>query len=202
MIDTFLFDMGNVLVYFSHTQMCRQIADVCRCNAEEIRVLMFDRQWENELERGELTDQQLQQRLATHFQRDVPLDELVSACSEIFSLNTPMLPLLQALKRQGKRLVLLSNTSRAHIAFVRREFEILRGFDEFVLSCEVGSMKPAPAIYQAALAKIQCPPERCFYTDDIEPYVMAGRQHGLQAEVFTDAATLVEQLAARGIQVA
>lgn len=201
MIDTFLFDMGNVLVYFSHPQMCRQIADVCGCSAEEIRSLMFDRGWEGEIERGQITDAELQQRLETYFHRPLSLPELVHAASDIFTLNTPMLSIVRSLKRQHKRLVLLSNTSFAHIEFVRREFEILNDFDELVLSCAVGAMKPEAAIYQAALAKIQCHPERCFYTDDIEPYVLEGRRFGLQAEVFTTAESLIEQLASRGIQV-
>jgi putative hydrolase of the HAD superfamily len=199
-IDTFLFDMGNVLVHFSHPQMCRQIAELCGCSAEAIRALLFDEGWEGELERGEISEIRFLERLQGHFQRPLNLESLIRAGSDIFTLNAPMLPILQALKRQGKRLVLLSNTSVSHINFVRREFPVLQYFDDMVLSCEVGAMKPDAAIFQAAVGKIECPPERCFYTDDIEAYVMIGRQHGLQAEVFTTAAALVEQLARRGIQ--
>lgn len=199
MIHTFLFDMGNVLVHFSHPLMCRQLADVCGCEAEEIRSLLFDNGWEGELERGEITDAQLQRRLEGHFGRSLDLAALVQAGSDIFTLNAPMIPILDALRRRGNRLVLLSNTSTAHIEFVRRNFDVLSYFDDFVLSCEVGAMKPDSAIFEAALNKILCPPEHCFYTDDIAKYVEVGRRHGLQAEVFTTAESLEEQLAARGI---
>lgn len=199
MIQTFLFDMGNVLVHFSHPLMCRQLADVCGCEAEEMRALLFDRGWEGELERGEITDAQLQRRLEDHFKRSIDLAALVHAGSDIFTLNAPMIPILDALRRRRNRLVLLSNTSTAHIEFVRRNFDVLSYFDDFVLSCEVGAMKPDPAIFQAALKKILCPPEHCFYTDDIAHYVEVGRQYGLHAEVFTTAEVLEEQLATRGI---
>lgn len=201
MIDTFLFDMGNVLVHFSHPLMCQQIADVCGSSAEEIRRLLFDLGWENEFERGELTEAQFQTRLENHFQRQIDLPALVLAASNIFTLNTPMVPILQSLRRQGKRLVLLSNTSISHIEFVRREFDVLGEFDDFVLSYEVGAMKPQPAIFESALNKIHCPPERCFYTDDIPAYIEVARQHGLQAEVFTTAESLAGQLAHRGVVV-
>ncbi len=199
MIETFLFDMGNVLVHFSHAQMCEQLATVCGCSAEEIRVLLFDRGWEGELERGEVTEAEFQRRLESHFDRSLDLESLIRAASDIFTLNAPMVPILDSLRRQGKRLVLLSNTSLSHIEFVQREFEVLSYFDDLVLSCEVGAMKPDPAIFRAALEKIRCPPERCFYTDDIAPYVEQGRMHGLQAEVFTTAESLEKQLAERGI---
>jgi glucose-1-phosphatase len=199
-IETFLFDMGNVLVHFSHALMCEQLAEVCGCSAEEMRSLLFDMGWEGELERGEVTEVEFQKRLEGHFKRPLELAALVRAASDIFTLNAPVVPILRSLRRQGKRLVLLSNTSVSHIEFVRREFEVLSLFDDFVLSCEVGAMKPDAAIYQAALAKIQCPPEHCFYTDDIEAYVLEGRRHGLQAEVFTTAEALVQQLGQRSIR--
>ena len=199
MIDTFLFDMGNVLVHFSHPRMCEQLAKVCGTDAEEIRSLLFDRGWENELERGEVTEPEFQRRLESHFDRSFDLAELIHAASDIFELNSSIVPILKSLRKQGKRLVLMSNTSVSHLEFVRREFEVLHDFDDFVLSYAVGAMKPEPAIYQAALAKILCPPERCFYTDDIVPYVEQGRRHGLQAEVFTTSDALREQLAQRGI---
>lgn len=201
MIDTFLFDMGNVLVHFSHPLMCQQIANVCGSSAEEIRHLLFDQGWENEFERGELTEAQFQSRLENHFQRQIDLPQLVRAASDIFTLNAPMVPILQSLRRQGKRLVLLSNTSISHIEFVRREFDVLSYFDDCVLSYEVGAMKPQPAIFESALSKIHCPPERCFYTDDIPAYIEVALRHGLQAEVFTTAASLEGHLARRGVVV-
>ncbi len=201
MIDTFLFDMGNVLVHFSHPLMCQQIAEVCGSSEEEIRQLLFDQGWENEFERGALTEAQFRTRLENHFQRPIDLPALVLAASDIFTLNAPMVPILQSLRRQGKRLVLLSNTSISHIEFVRREFEVLNEFDDFVLSYEVGAMKPQPAIFESALKKILCPPERCFYTDDIPAYIEAARQHGLQADVFTTPELLIAQLGRLGVVV-
>lgn len=201
MIDTFLFDMGNVLLHFSHPLMCAQIAAVCGTSPEEIRRLLFDLKWENEFERGELTEAQFQARLENHFQRAISLPDLARAASDIFTLNAPMIPILQSLRRQGKRLVLLSNTSISHIEFIRREFDVLDYFDDCVLSYEVGAMKPQPEIFQAALQKIHCEPDRCFYTDDIADYIAAAGHYGLQADLFTTAESLAVQLARRGVQI-
>src|SRR5690606_26982134 len=122
------------------------------------------------------------------------------AGSDIFQLNAPIVPVLAALKTRGNRLVLLSNTSTAHFEFIPRNFDVLKPFDEFIVSFRVGAIKPEPAIFEAALAAIECEPHECFYTDDIPQYVDAGRGHGLDAEVFTGAVQLRQQLAARGVR--
>ena len=64
----------------------------------------------------------------------------------------------------------------------------------------MGGLKPQPEIFAAALAAIRCPPEQCFYTDDIAEYVAAGRTYGLIAEVYTNAAALRQSLVHLGIE--
>lgn len=199
MIETFLFDMGNVLVFFSHQRMCDQIAKVTRLPSETIRRTLFDEGWEGRLERGEITESDLLHHLRSIGGSPCELADLITAAADIFWLNEPMVPILASLKQQGKRLVLLSNTSHAHIASVVKQFPVLSFFDHLVLSCEVGHMKPDAEIYQAAINNLQCAPENCFYTDDIELYVDRGRAHGLQAEVFTTTDELQRQLRARGL---
>jgi len=200
-IQTFLFDMGNVLVHFCHDRMCRQMGALCGRTGDEVRSLLFGSELQHRFECGHVNEDEFHREFERLVEREVEFASLLHAGSDIFTENEAILPVLASLKRQGHRLVLLSNTSVSHYEFVRRNFRVLEPFDDLVLSFEVGAMKPQPAIYEAALTMIECPPEHCFYTDDIPAYVEAGRRFGLQAEVFTDAATLRKQLAARGIEV-
>ena len=110
-----------------------------------------------------------------------------------------MRPILEGLKKQGLRLVLLSNTSISHFEWIQQRYDFPALFDDLVLSYEVGAIKPEEAIFRAALDKIDCDPEECFYTDDISAYVAAGRTYGLQAEIFTGANDLREHLRMRGV---
>ena len=81
----------------------------------------------------------------------------------------------------------------------RDHFDVLKPFDDFVLSCHAGAMKPDAPIYEAALRVIHCDPADCFYTDDIPDYIAAARKYGLDAEVFIDTQALIFQLRNRGI---
>ncbi len=201
MIRTFLFDLGNVLLHFSHRRMCEQIGAILGKTADEVQAALFGSDLLHELECGRASEEDFQQQLEQSLNVTVEREALRLAASDIFTLNAPMPDLLRQLKSQGFRLVLVSNTSLPHIEWVRKRFDVLDRFDELVLSYEIGAVKPDPAFFSQALAAANCKPAECFYTDDISEYVEAARQLGIIAEVFTDASSLVEKLQNQGINI-
>jgi putative hydrolase of the HAD superfamily len=97
------------------------------------------------------------------------------------------------------RVLLLSNTNAIHFEMIRRTYPVLRHFHELILSYEVKAMKPQPEIYRAAIERAGCPPEECFYTDDIADYVEAARRIGIDAVQFRGVGELEEEMRSRGI---
>ena len=154
-----------------------------------------------DFERGRLSEQDLLATVEKEMGHRVESVRLSTACSDIFQLNETLIPVIESLKHQGLRLVVLSNTSRWHVQWIRQKWDVLDHFDQLVLSYKVGAIKPEPMMYEAALKAIHCKPEECFYTDDIPAYVTRAREFGLQAETFTDVESLVRQLAERGVTV-
>ncbi|QDU82145.1 Alpha-D-glucose-1-phosphate phosphatase YihX [Polystyrenella longa] len=205
MLKTILFDMGNVLVTFCHDRMCRQIGDLYQRSEAEVRELLMGSGIQSAFERGTLQPYDLwhefQLRFGPGISPEVTLEQLERAGSDIFTLNEGIPQLLEELKSLGMRLVLLSNTSISHFEFIMREFQVLQHFDDYVTSYEVGAMKPDVEIYKAALEKIDCAPEECFYTDDIELYVETARTFDLNAEVFTAVPELRTHLRRLGLKV-
>ena len=202
MIRTCLFDLGNVLVRFSHKTMYGQIGALCGRSHEQIRDLLLDSGLQEEFETGRISPVEFHEKLQAMVGVEIDPGELQRVGSDIFSLIEPMPAILDALKARGHRLVLMSNTSVTHFEFIREHFDVLPRFDQYVLSYEVGAIKPRPAIFQAAIKAIDCAPEECFYTDDISEYVTAARTYGFQADVFTDPPTLLAQLRRHGVDFA
>ncbi|QDV50356.1 HAD family hydrolase [Gimesia fumaroli] len=201
MIRTFLFDMGNVLAFFSHEKMCEQMGQLCDRTESEIRSLLIEsgKQWE--YERGQLTPAEFHQWFEGAVGQSVDFEALALAGSDIFELNSSILPVLDSLKASGFRLVLLSNTCVSHFEFIWNRYDVLQRFDDHVTSYAAGAIKPEPAIFESALQKIQCAPAEAFYTDDIPDYVREAQKRGIQGEVFTDTESLIAQLAGRGIHI-
>ncbi|MCX7422759.1 MAG: HAD family phosphatase [Planctomycetia bacterium] len=201
MIRTCLFDMGNVLVFFSHDRMCQQLGQLCGLTGPEMRHLLIDSGVQWDYERGRLNTVQFQDWFQTATGCQITLPELNRAGADIFWLNEPIVPVLDRLKELGIRLVLLSNTCQTHFDWIWKHFDVLQRFDAHVTSCAVRAVKPEPEIYHAVLDQIGCPVKECFYTDDISQYVEAGRSHGFSAEVFTDVPNLIQHLHERGIDI-
>ncbi len=199
MVRTLLFDLGNVLLYFSHERMYEQMGNLCNRSGEEVRELLEEQQALTDFECGRLSRPEMHRLFESLTTVEVDRRRLMRAVSNIFTPNNSLLALLDPLKALGLRLVLLSNTNIAHISFVKKKFDLLAKFDAQILSYEVGSMKPDPPMYEAALDQIGCAPGECFYTDDIVENVERGRGFGLQAEVFIDTQTFISQLEQRNI---
>jgi glucose-1-phosphatase len=199
-IRTCLFDMGNVLLFFSHDRMCAQMGALCGRTAAQIWETVMDSGLQARFECG-LPPDEYHRLFEEAIGERVHFDDLLRAHSDIFWPNEGLVPVLAALQSCGIRLVLLSNTDSAHFAFCRRTFDVLNRFDDFVVSYRVGAMKPADEIYQAAIEVMDCAPHECFYTDDIAGYVERARAFGLEAETYTSVKKLMSDLASRGVDV-
>ena len=201
----FYFDMGNVLLTFSHHRGAEQMAQVAGLPVETVEQIVYGSNGNNGLhwhfERGEFTPDQFYARfyeLAGCQPLAAGNQALVDACNDIFALNEPMLPLVQALKSAGRRLGVLSNTSCEHWDYVSARFPQIMGlFPLHALSCSLQLMKPDPAIYARAAELCETPPAAIFFTDDRPENVAAAKAAGWDAVVFTGAAGLQAELVKR-----
>ena len=72
-------------------------------------------------------------------------------------------------------------------------------FDGYFVSGLEGVGKPDPRYFKLALERFGLVPAETLFTDDKPDNVAAAAAVGLQATVFTDAASLRAELAARGV---
>ena len=93
--------------------------------------------------------------------------------------------LIPALKEKGADLYLLSNAS-THFAGLASEWPILKDhFSGIVFSAPVKMAKPDPEIYQYLFRTYGLNPKECFFIDDLEENIEAGKQLGMDGIVFT-----------------
>ena len=198
MLKTVYFDLGNVLIFFSLSRMFDQVAHCTGLSMEEIKQLMIDQQLQDSYERGLLNSQDLYRIFKSKSTHPFSLHEFIEAISDIFTPNTALWPTVERLKKEGIRLILISNTCDSHYNRIYSHYPILRLFDRKILSFEVGHLKPDPQIFQKALSFSQCADSECFFTDDIPAYVAGARKAGLDAELYTDVPSLHRHLIRRG----
>ena len=199
MIRSLLFDLGNVLVPFEIDRGYAGLSANGGLPVDEIAVRIRESGLYSAFESGEFETVEFHER----FSRLLNLKATPAEFREIW--NSIFLPegltseaLILELK-EHYRLVLLSNTNDLHFGWLSERYPVLKHFDAYTLSYEVGAMKPSPKIYEAAVANAKCAPHECFFTDDVLAYVVGARAYGIDAEQFKGEAVLRGHLQQRGL---
>ncbi len=206
MTPSFLyFDLGNVLLSFSHERMCQQIAEVAGIDAEAVRRVLFDgeptRSLQWRFERGEFDAAVAYEEfcLASGVRPDRAA--LHAAACDMFAELPESVALVRRLARAGHRLGVLSNTNPVDFEFACERFSFLREcFELRVVSYEARQMKPHPAIYEHAVKLAGVPAGEIFFTDDRPENVEGALAAGLDAVLFTTADELAGELRRRGMR--
>jgi len=198
------FDLGNVLLYFSHERMCRQMAQVLASDEGRVRDFLFaSSERQLQFEAGKYTNAEFHADICSHFGVTAAAEHIAHSASDIFTLNTSVMPILAHLADAGYRLGILSNINDLHWQFIRRRgYGLIPSlFEVHALSYEIGALKPDPRIFAEAARMAGVAPEEIFYTDDIAGHIVGAKAAGFDAVLFTGAAKLLEDLAERGVKI-
>ena len=207
----FYFDLGNVLLSFSHLQMCQQMGQVAGLSAEAVRELVFGSDeaqsvyWQ--CERGELEIDGYYEYFCGRIGARPDRKRLEYAASDIFSPINQTVELVERLFATGNRLAILSNTNPLQWQFiVDGRYPWLASFggptDPFawaITSFEALSMKPDRRIYELAIERAQLPASDIFFVDDRPENVAGAIAAGLDAVQFVGAEQLRLDLKRRGV---
>lgn len=199
--DTFIFDLGRVLVDFDHNISAAKIAKLTGKPQEWLYQLFFESEIIKSFDEGRISPRKFYSEvknltgLKTSYQKFVPL------WADIFSEKKEMSELVRCLKKDY-RLVLMSNVNVLQFERIRRNFSVVSEFDELVLSYEVGVMKPDPKIYKAAIKAAKTTPDRIIYTDDRQELIEGAKLAGIEASfVFKDLDGFKRDLAGIGVEI-
>ena len=146
------FDLGVVLFDFDHAKGCRQIAAVSGCSPEKVDSILFESGLEDAFETGLVDADEFHSQFCQASGGSPSKEDLLNACSDIFSMNVSMMPVVGQLAVVGFPMGILSNTCSAHWEHVFENHTFLRqNFRDYVLSYESKSMKPDGKIYLDAI---------------------------------------------------
>lgn len=200
-IKTVFFDLGGVLVNFSHEKMCANLAQFCQLELSAVRRAVFEDPISEQYEKGVIDSHALHRYFCSLTGSALDFYGLMEAISQIFSPKNETITLLEQLKKQKVSLFLLSNTCEAHFWHIQKQFSFLELFDGVVLSYEVKARKPEKKIYEIALAMANTAAENSFYTDDILEYVKTASEIGIHSHHFQGAEGLSKALKDVGLAV-
>ena len=185
-------DLGGVVCRFDPDSRLRAFERLTGRSAAEIHAAIFESGLEHQAELGEIDPITLRTLLLAALDADIDAETLRAAWSLAFDPDDRVLALIDRLAVPA---VLFTNNGPMVDSCLDHELFRVRGrFKQVFLSWQLGTVKPEPAAYQAVRTKLEVEGSRLFFVDDSPENVAAARALGWQAEVFTDVASLEQQL--------
>jgi len=186
MIKNIIFDFGGVIITLNQPQAVRRFEALGLHDAAQRLDPYTQGGIFGELEEGLLTADEFQHELSLLVGRQVSFDECrhawVGYCGEVPKRN---LQLLLRLRREGYRVIMLSNTNPFMMSWAESpEFDgeghpVSYYFDSLYKSYQVKTMKPDPAFFRHVLNSEQILPEETLFVDDGPRNTEVARQLGL-----------------------
>src|SRR4030043_914260 len=198
-IEVILFDLGNVILPFNHYQIAEKLYRFTRDkefqDPQKIFSFLFVIQVGaiNDFDIGKVSPSDCFQSIQTTLDLSISFDEFVPLWSDIFVEDREVSQIILALKER-KRLGLLSNTDSLHFNYILSKFPIIRIFDKWILSYEVGFKKPAIEIFQTAMKWASVEPKKILFIDDIKEYVDVAVSLSMHGIHFISSDQLKEEL--------
>lgn len=192
------FDVGNVLLRFSHRKILRKFAWAVGRHPVKITRLLWRERVVERIETGEVGGEEIHRLFREELGYRGTYAGFRRLWCDHFTLDRGTHALL---KRVATRVptYLLSNTNALHFDYIRERYAFPSQVRGMILSHEVGLRKPDPAIYRAALKLAKTRPEETLFVDDLAENVAAAEKLGLIAIRFKSAADLRRRLPALGL---
>ena len=138
-ITTIIFDLGQVIVSFDHMQLCRRASNYSPHSPEEIFARMFHSGLVKRFETGTLTPDDFYRETCRTLDMQLPCEQFKTVWNTIFTLNPETARIIERL--QNFQLLLLSNTNCWHFNYCLENYPVLRLFNAWILSYEVGCIQ-------------------------------------------------------------
>ena len=198
-IEVIFFDLGRVLVDFDLHRIAERLSLASSGRARLDSKTLFERVFgpeqglSNDFNAGRISPETFYFRIAEEFDLSLPFDSFARIWAEIFTENREVTRMIEELAGHF-RLFLLSNTDPIHFKYIVKTFPVLRLFESWILSYEVGVCKPDEKIYQTALSYAGVSAGRAVYIDDVEEYIRAAEKLGIRGIHFTSEESLKKDL--------
>ena len=193
MITTVILDIGRVLIDFDYEPYVRELFNDDTV-AEKVLKAVWGTGFWSELDYGRDKEEVISEILSAEpgYEREIRLTvENIGRC---MGMRPYAIPWIKELKGRGYRVLYLSNYSK-HVMQARPDvLDFLPYTDGGVFSCDVGVIKPDPAIFGILCEKYGLTPGQCVFIDDNGDNIEAARVFGMRAVLFTDYETAKVEL--------
>lgn len=199
-IKAIIFDFGNVLLEWNPRQVYRRYFNGDEAALEQFLHEVSFMDWNAQQDKG----RPFAEGVADLSRQFPHHSELIQAYQDNWkdSIGDALpgtVALLKELKKAGYPVYGLSNWSAETFPIVRHKYEFFSLLDDYIISGEVGTVKPEPEIFEIMLERIGRPARECLFIDDSLTNIEQARNMGFVVVHFQSPEQLERELQALGL---
>ncbi|CAI1142329.1 glucose-1-phosphatase [Serratia entomophila] len=184
----YIFDLGNVIVDIDF----KRVLGVWSNLSGTPLAVLSDRFAMGEVfqqhERGQISDEDFAGKLCEEMGIALSFEQFATGWQAVFvALRPEVIDIMQRLRNEGHRVVVLSNTNRLHCNYWPQHYpEVATAADHLYLSQDLGMRKPDANIYLHVLNAENAAAEDAVFFDDVPANVAAAQALGIKAVLVSD----------------
>ncbi|CNK28319.1 glucose-1-phosphatase [Yersinia enterocolitica] len=184
----YIFDLGNVIVDIDFKRVLGVWSKLSSVPLATLSERFTMGEVFQQHERGEISDENFARQLSDEMGLSLSFEQFAEGWQAVFvALRPEVISIMQKLRAEGHRVVVLSNTNRLHCNYWPQHYpEVAAAADHMYLSQDLGMRKPEARIYQHVLSAENIPAEQAVFFDDVEANIVAARIEGITGIHVTD----------------
>ena len=199
MINTIIFDIGNVLADFTWKEHYESFGYDDEMVARIAKATVGSPMWK-ESDRGVMkTEELIQAFVDSDPEIEQDICKVLDNVETMVSRNDYAIPWIRDLKSKGYRILYLSNFSEKAEKDCAGALDFIPHTDGGILSYQVKVIKPMPEIYELLIRRYDLVPEQCVFLDDTKVNLDGAEKFGIHTILFQNQAQAVEELRKLGV---
>ncbi|EKN6354532.1 glucose-1-phosphatase [Yersinia enterocolitica] len=184
----YIFDLGNVIVDIDFKRVLGVWSKLSSVPLATLSERFTMGEVFQQHERGEINDEDFARQLSDEMGLSLSFEQFAEGWQAVFvALRPEVISIMQKLRAEGHRVVVLSNTNHLHCNYWPQHYpEVAAAADHMYLSQDLGMRKPEARIYQHVLSAENIPAEQAVFFDDVEANIVAARIEGITGIHVTD----------------
>ena len=178
-----IFDLGGVLVNLDWDKACAPLTDLSDRNYELVMSEIENGPIVESSMLGRLTTREFHQAICDKLHINIEYHRFIELWNGILDLDYEVACYVNKLAK-NHTLILASNTDAIHFPYCIDNFDVLKLFDKYFLSHEMGLLKPDPVYFHQVLYQLWASPANCIFIDDRIGNVRSAQSLGIKGLVF------------------
>ena len=193
-IDKYIFDLGKVIVKFKVENLFKNFFKTDR----EIKYFLNNIctwNWYIQQDTKYDTSKAADSLIKKYPDYKVPIEAFYGRFLEMIDgIYEENLKIALNLKKNGKKIYILSNFPGDQFDNFMKENKFLNEFDDMIISGKVGLKKPDKKIYELAIKKFDCNPNKTLFIDDRPENTEAAQTLGINIITLDDPGKLKDYI--------